>query len=68
MKAQAAASRVWRRHSRRRRGRSDGRGDFAKARSGLVNNAAGNFISRTEDLSPRGFDAIAKSSCTAHSM
>ena len=27
--------------------------------SGLVNNAAGNFISRTEDLSPRGFDAIA---------
>lgn len=26
---------------------------------GLVNNAAGNFIARTEDLSPRGFDAIA---------
>ena len=26
--------------------------------TGLVNNAAGNFISRTEDLSPRGFDAI----------
>ncbi|MGH8680799.1 MAG: SDR family oxidoreductase [Burkholderiales bacterium] len=26
---------------------------------GLVNNAAGNFISRTEDLSARGFDAIA---------
>jgi NAD(P)-dependent dehydrogenase (short-subunit alcohol dehydrogenase family) len=26
---------------------------------GLVNNAAGNFISRTEDLSSRGFDAIA---------
>jgi NAD(P)-dependent dehydrogenase (short-subunit alcohol dehydrogenase family) len=26
---------------------------------GLVNNAAGNFVSRTEDLSPRGFDAIA---------
>jgi NAD(P)-dependent dehydrogenase (short-subunit alcohol dehydrogenase family) len=25
----------------------------------LVNNAAGNFISRTEDLSPKGFDAIA---------
>ena len=25
----------------------------------LVNNAAGNFVSRTEDLSPRGFDAIA---------
>jgi NAD(P)-dependent dehydrogenase (short-subunit alcohol dehydrogenase family) len=25
----------------------------------LVNNAAGNFISRTEELSPRGFDAIA---------
>ena len=25
----------------------------------LVNNAAGNFIVRTEDLSPRGFDAIA---------
>jgi NAD(P)-dependent dehydrogenase (short-subunit alcohol dehydrogenase family) len=27
--------------------------------TGLVNNAAGNFISRTEDLSPKGFDAIA---------
>ena len=25
----------------------------------LVNNAAGNFITRTQDLSPRGFDAIA---------
>ena len=29
------------------------------ALSGLVNNAAGNFISRTKDLSPRGFNAIA---------
>jgi len=29
------------------------------ALSGLINNAAGNFISRTEDLSVRGFDAIA---------
>ncbi|MCA8897701.1 MAG: SDR family oxidoreductase [Hyphomonas sp.] len=27
--------------------------------TGLMNNAAGNFISRTEDLSIRGFDAIA---------
>ncbi len=27
--------------------------------TGLVNNAAGNFIARSEDLSPRGFDAIA---------
>lgn len=27
--------------------------------TGLVNNAAGNFIARTEDLSIRGFDAIA---------
>ena len=27
--------------------------------TGLVNNAAGNFISRSEDLSPRAFDAIA---------
>jgi NAD(P)-dependent dehydrogenase (short-subunit alcohol dehydrogenase family) len=27
--------------------------------TGLVNNAAGNFISRTQDLSSRGFDAIA---------
>lgn len=27
--------------------------------TGLVNNAAGNFISRTQDLSTRGFDAIA---------
>ena len=26
--------------------------------TGLINNAAGNFISRTEDLSIRGFDAI----------
>jgi len=26
--------------------------------TGLINNAAGNFISRTEDLSMRGFDAI----------
>lgn len=26
--------------------------------TGLVNNAAGNFISRTEDLTPGGFDAI----------
>lgn len=29
------------------------------ALTGLVNNAAGNFISRTEDLSHRGFDAVA---------
>ncbi len=28
------------------------------ALTGLVNNAAGNFISRTEDLTARGFDAI----------
>jgi NAD(P)-dependent dehydrogenase (short-subunit alcohol dehydrogenase family) len=27
--------------------------------TGLMNNAAGNFISRTKDLSPRGFNAIA---------
>jgi NAD(P)-dependent dehydrogenase (short-subunit alcohol dehydrogenase family) len=27
--------------------------------TGLVNNAAGNFVARTEDLSVRGFDAIA---------
>lgn len=27
--------------------------------TGLVNNAAGNFLARTEDLSMRGFDAIA---------
>lgn len=27
--------------------------------TGLINNAAGNFISRTEDLSSRGFDAVA---------
>ena len=26
---------------------------------GLVNNAAGNFVSRTQDISPRGFDAVA---------
>jgi NAD(P)-dependent dehydrogenase (short-subunit alcohol dehydrogenase family) len=29
------------------------------ALTGLINNAAGNFISRTESLSTRGFDAIA---------
>jgi NAD(P)-dependent dehydrogenase (short-subunit alcohol dehydrogenase family) len=29
------------------------------ALDGLVNNAAGNFISQTKDLSPRAFDAIA---------
>ncbi|MDP3626420.1 MAG: SDR family oxidoreductase [Hydrogenophaga sp.] len=29
------------------------------ALNGLINNAAGNFVSRTEDLSPRAFDAIA---------
>lgn len=28
------------------------------ALTGVVNNAAGNFISRTKDLSPRGFNAI----------
>jgi len=28
---------------------------------GLVNNAAGNFVSRTQDVSPRGFDAVAGS-------
>jgi NAD(P)-dependent dehydrogenase (short-subunit alcohol dehydrogenase family) len=27
--------------------------------TGLVNNAAGNFVSRTQDISARGFDAIA---------
>ncbi len=27
--------------------------------TGLVNNAAGNFISRTQDLTPKGFDAVA---------
>ena len=32
--------------------------------TGLVNNAAGNFISRTEDLSPNAFNAIA--SIVAH--
>ena len=30
-----------------------------KPLTGLVNNAAGNFISRTKDLSPNGFNAIA---------
>ena len=28
------------------------------ALDGLVNNAAGNFVSRTQDVSPRGFDAV----------
>ena len=49
-----------RRHPRRRRGRRHGRGNFKDGPlTSLVNNAAGNFIARTEDLSPRGFDAIA---------
>jgi NAD(P)-dependent dehydrogenase (short-subunit alcohol dehydrogenase family) len=33
--------------------------DDAGPLTALINNAAGNFISRTEDLSPRGFNAIA---------
>ena len=33
--------------------------DDGGALTGLLNNAAGNFVSRTEDLSPRAFDAIA---------
>jgi NAD(P)-dependent dehydrogenase (short-subunit alcohol dehydrogenase family) len=33
--------------------------DDGGALDGLLNNAAGNFISRTEDLSHRGFDAVA---------
>src|SRR4029079_15228943 len=33
--------------------------DEAGPLSGLVNNAAGNFISPTKDLSPNGFNAIA---------
>ena len=28
--------------------------------TGLVNNAAGNFIARTEDISPKGFEAITR--------
>lgn len=32
--------------------------DDGGALTGLVNNAAGNFISQTQDLSPNGFDAI----------
>src|SRR5690606_20917797 len=32
--------------------------------TGLVNNAAGNFISPTKDLSSRGFDAIANAACS----
>lgn len=32
--------------------------DEAGPLTALINNAAGNFISRTEDLSPRGFNAI----------
>src|SRR5436309_761482 len=48
-------------HPRRGKRGRHGAGDLGGRRAayGLVNNAAGNFISRTEDLSPRGFDAIA---------
>ena len=34
------------------------------ALTGLVNNAAGNFVSRTEDLSMRGFEAPGRSQRT----
>ena len=35
-------------------------GIFAqKPLTDVINNAAGNFISRTQDLTPRGFDAVA---------
>ena len=49
-----------RRHPRRGGGRGDGRGAVRReGLTGLVNNAAGNFIAPTESLSPRAFDAIA---------
>ena len=52
--------RLWRRHSRCRGGRRHGRRHLPLGPlTDLINNAAGNFISRTEDLSPRGFDAVA---------
>ena len=35
--------------------------------TGLINNAAGNFVSPTEALSPRAFDAVATSCSTAAS-
>lgn len=34
--------------------------DAHRAPTRLINNAAGNFISRTEDLSPRGFRAVSE--------
>src|SRR3979490_651496 len=33
----------------------------------LINNAAGNFISRSEELSPRGFDAVQDHPCPSTS-
>ena len=50
------------RHPRRRRRSTrwcSGSGTRAGPLTGLVNNAAGNFISPTKDLSPNGFNAIA---------
>ena len=44
-------------HGRRRDDRDDL--DRDGPLTDLINNAAGNFISRTEELSPRGFDAVA---------
>ncbi len=38
---------------------------MAAALTGLVNNAAGNFISRTKDLTPKGFNAISRTSFSA---
>ena len=47
------------RRPRRRRGRADGRGRGRRAPlTALVNNAAGNFLARSEELSPRAVDAV----------
>ena len=46
------------RHARRGSGRGDDGGDLGEGPlTGLVNNAAANFIAPTKDLSPRGFRA-----------
>src|SRR6476619_6700063 len=41
-----------------RNGRRMGESRRDRPRDGLVNNAAGNFIARTETLSPKAFDAV----------
>jgi len=60
MDLHAAGHKPRRRHQKPARGRRDVETIFTEGPlTDLINNAAGNFVSRTQDLTPRGFDAIA---------